>query len=253
MPKVTTKKRDAQQEEFISDSLMAMFAPPGQQKDEPEEEEAPEVDVKGLTDRLAALEKDASTLRQTNMALMQQAPQTRQAPTVEEVSFEGMPDPIDQPKAYAAELNKRIAAQVDQRVSVGLQRAGSASADSNRAQELFNDFAGRDEYAAIAEDEKKLSFAAASVVERMKARGVDIEKYMYQGRDMFFKDVAQEYEQTFGKTKPEADTEEDADTGRAASIFGGQATTRKNKQSQEDKGSDMLADLAEIQLKDGFF
>lgn len=252
MAKVSTKKR-TEREAMIDESILGMFAPPGQQQTEEPEAEEPEVDVKSLQERLAALETETKTMRQTNMALMQQAPRVQEQPKVEEISLDGLPDPLDNPKGYLAELNKRIVGSVESRVKAGIAQA-TAGAGDNRAQELFNDFASRDEYSAIAEDEEKLGIAATMVVNRMAARGVDTEKYMYQGRDMFFKDVAAEYTRVFGKAKLDEDVEDETpDSARAAAVFGGQAVTRKSKQSQEDKGSDMLADLAEIQLKDGFF
>ncbi len=145
---------------------------------------------------------------------------------------------------------------------------------NTKVEALWNDFnADHPEFADIPQD--LVEIAATRVANRMKARNVNMERYMFGSRKRFFSDVADEFEKLFPGRVGEVEDEpyeepaprrrarparqrreEDIDDGRASSVFGGSGSqrsgSRKSRNDADDMGS-MIDDLQAEQLKNGFF
>lgn len=237
-------------------------------------------------------DRDIAELRRQNEELQRQlnTPAIPRAPAAERrivepkdvrFSLEGMPDPITEPEKYAAEMQTRINATFEARQAAhnqSLEAANSQQAQSNALWSQFSEM-----YPDWAEDQEKVRFAAEAVINAAKAKGLDTEAYITTFSAQFCKDVAGKLEQTFGpldvegdeedagdddfgdgfeengyedeiprSRKAKQDSQEDED-GRTAGIFGGMESGGAPARGKQEKKSDMITDLIEVQRRSGFF
>jgi hypothetical protein len=212
---------------------------------------------KTQADQLAALQTQIGelmgrldTAERTNMALMTSPP--RSEPTVTQpqaVKLDNLPDPGLDPEGYAREIMKRTQESVTSLLQSQQQQREQQNSQGDRVKNLWNAF--NETYEDLADDPDKVEFAAQKVAKRAKARGLDVERYMFGAQEKFMADVAKEVEKTFGKPKAAEDTEEDTPTRTA--IFGGNEGGSRLSQVQAEQGGDMLAELHEIQKKSGLY
>lgn len=212
-------------------------------------------------DRIAELTKRLDDLQRANVALMSQAPvETKPSAAPKDLDLSGLPDPVAEPDKYTSELNKRINANMSERMSYVSQQLTLASEQERKYNELWSDFSAR--HADVAKDEERVKIAAQSAMEKAKSRGIDVQKYATSGREQFFGDILKEHERLFGKVaevSDEDDTSEDtsdtSDDGRSMSIFGGLesgSSMPKGKGSPREMG-DMVKDIQDIQRRTGFY
>jgi hypothetical protein len=240
-----------------------MFGMPNDVEDEPEdkkpaakdkEDNAP--DFSALQSRLDALEARNKSLERANLSLMSTpAPAGTDYTDVKpkEIDFSGMPKIEDDPDGYLAELQKRVKGVVEHNTQAALSGNRRAQSEADKSKELWDDFANT--YEDLAGDQKKVGYVAGIVVEKAQKRGVDVQKYVYTNREMFFEDVKDEYEKVFGKAKDkDAETDnDDDDDSRTASVFGGSGSTKGGKSRRQlEPESSFLGDLRTVQEKGGF-
>lgn len=258
MAKISRKRRRAQeQSEEISPSIFEALEAHAQGIGGPEPKPKEEgVTVQDLMKEIATLKATQDELQRTNAALMTQAPATvatRPEPP-KGIDMTGLPDPITESKAYADEVNKRIAANVEAQQKYRDQQAKSTADSNNRYKDLFTDFAVA--FEDYADDDDKIEYAAAKAAEVAVKRGLDLDRYMFGNRDGFFRDVVKQYDRIFGPPGgaggEDNSLEEDGDDSRTASIFGGAESGGKPSASARPGPGDMMEDLKEIQRKMGY-
>lgn len=216
---------------------------------------APATTVEELRAQLAALQNDLKTQRETNLALMTQAPVTAPQPKPTDVNMDNLPDPVQDPVAYGRELlaRQRTALQ-NEEYNKGLQQQQQQTSAA-RVQALWEDFV--EAYPEYAKDTEKAQFAANAVVQRALARGRDADKYMFGASRQFFEDAVKHYDKTFGKpgegaSGDDAD-EDDSPDNRALGLPGGGPSGRSKAPSEDDLPQTTTADsLRQWQQKTGF-
>lgn len=238
-----------------------------------------QVDVADLLRQVAEMKQQLEQSQRIDTTLMTTQVEVRPEPP-KPVSYEGLPDPVVDPVAYARGIEQRIVQNINQQRDYEQGQQRSAVTREQKFQAIWDDFSDR--YEDIALEPKKLEFAVKSVVDSAKARGIDLDRYMFGARERFMSDVAKEFEQTFGREEQEEDTPaprkrgrprnedrtpprrnlrvvNDRDTdddGRTGGIFGGNESGGARTQTQSDpnsKSADMIRDLHDMQRKSGFF
>lgn len=209
-------------------------------------------DIEALKKQIASLTEGLTAARQTNMALMSQAPTVQKRPPAG-IDTKGLPDPTLNPDQYAAEVSRRTAAYQKEVTEYERHQAGQQQTEAQRLNALWEEFG--ENYEAYAGDEEKVSFAAQKVARRAQSKGIDLNKYMYQNSDQFMRDVVSVYDKTFGKPKVESEVEEETDDDESenAVVFGGiQSGGKPNTKDAPEGHDDMFADLKEFQQKGGW-
>lgn len=221
---------------------------------EASEGEAKPVSNDVLLERISQMQKQLDQQERDNLALLStpnggSQNQQREAPKLD---LTNLPNPIDDPEGYAKEMNVRYEKGLKDQ-SQYLQETQNASRQQDgKVNELWDNFSER--YPQYADDPDKVEFAALKVAKAAQRRGVDLNRYMFQTQEKYMRDVAQEFEKSFG-TKEEADDgddEADAPADRSIGIMpGGKGPTR----AAEPKGKkgDLISDLHELQIKTGFY
>lgn len=259
----TPKRAPAtEQDDFTVPSIFDHFGI----EDKPARKAAPKADPVEEKDerdaRIEELTRRLDELQKANLALMSSpAPtQTNTPSPPKELDLSGLPDPVAEPEKYAAELNKRINENLNARLAHVQSQTTLQQDQQKKFDDLWKDFSA---YAPeIAKYEKRVQFIASDLIADAKARGLDVNKYVFGAREQFFADINKAYEKEFGPIKPtnvEADEEEEEDTvednGRAAAIFGGLESggaVPKGRPNPKEMG-DMLQDIKDIQRRTGFF
>lgn len=274
----TPKKRRDTPSDDVDDTSILDFMPGNRreqlEKDEDASSKAQTVDLSALQGRIKALEDRNSRLERTNVALLSQSPTVERRDEPQEISFDGLPDPVEDPKGYVKGLQDRIMGSVKQQMSQQNAQDMQVRQDQSRINELWNDFTSRDEYKDLADDVNRVKIATQQVVDRMQSRGLDVNKYMFTTRDLFFEDVKKEYESLFGVIAAEVDddaddddddetpmtrkgkrgTVSDDDDGRSESIFGsivGSNSSKKGKRAPQ--GTSMVEDIRQMQEESGIW
>ena len=213
-------------------------------------------------DRLEALFQELGSLRQENNSLRQDVLKLALAPSPKyepPATKEGGPDLRDlpdfnlDPDAHLAERDKRIAAYAVQK-AVTEQNKPMSTEQRNKM--LWDQF--QEKYPDIAKDPERIEVAVKKAMDLGKAKGYDMEKYMYGHSEVFFEDVVKEHNRFFAVSAPEKKekaedkqpTEEE--TNEAWGIFGGSegANATKKKTDDEELGS-LTADIKKIQRDAG--
>lgn len=177
------------------------------------------------------------------------------APTRPVFDLSKAPDPIQQPQDYAAFVRQMTEADIsyEKKQYQWEQQAQKATAD--RVVGLWDDFSGA--YGAYGKDPKKVEVAAAQVVNKKNAAGVNTNKYMFEDTDSFFNDVTKEYDELFGKPKPvlegAGDNDDDEDNRGVVSGGGVGSTAPVNVARPPEKFGALGSDLDAWQQRTGFY
>lgn len=193
------------------------------------------------------------------------------------LSLDGLPDPAVDPEKYNSELQTRLNATLEAQRAALLNESSVQSQQQQQAAALWTQFS--EMYPDWAADEEKVRFAAESVINAAKAKGLDTEAYITTHASRFCEDVARKLEQTFGPLdsgdetgdddadgeegeddftaptprQPRQKAESDDDDGRTAGIFGGIESGGNPARGKSEKKGDMISDLLVVQKASGFF
>ncbi len=250
-------------------------------------EEKPGEEKKGegeptTTDQIAGLMKTIEGLSSTVDTLQQQvtlgaqapaqAPVIPSEPKLKDISFDGLPDQETDPAGFATALNTRMSDTLRDNMRAMTEhnaaKTAAASAGETRTEQLWDDF--QNQYMTKLEvDLPKgmealpyVEVAAKAVAKRAGRRGLDLDRYMYQGS--FMQDVFAEADKVLkpfrasgegegegeGEKRPTAEEAEEAT--RTGGIFGTGGAGEPGGGEKPDK-STLISDLQEIQTKSGFF
>lgn len=180
-----------------------------------------------LQKQVAALQGQLVQTQRTSTALMNQA-KTDLPPAQPQIDFSKAPDPTLDPAAYAQFIINANDAKIQYEKDLYNWQARQQNDIANKTQNLWDGFAGK--YADLAKDAKRVEIATVEVINRAKAKGMDIDRYMYGASEQFMDDVAAE----IGKLWPGAgaasdDDEEDEDrTDMLGGGAGGQSAASAN-------------------------
>lgn len=202
--------------------------------------------IEALTGQVAQLQgAQAALLAQPQIIYAQPGPMHQEQTN----DYTGLPDPLDDPDNYNRALNDRIDQIVADRIAAYDQDVAAAQNQNSTAEQLWADFnvATEDYWVEVPE---RISFAAERVVNRAKARGIDVERYMFVTRDQFFRDVDAEATAVFGE-QGEGDGGDEVD--RSAGLFGATGSPMPSVKTVDQTGSDMLREITDMQKKTGFY
>lgn len=272
--KISRQRRQRQEpEEHISDSIFdAISSTGGSQQKEKVKTKGPTIEelqakLTEVNARLDQQERDrAMSDSRSDPRPVQQ--DIGQAPAL---NLDGLPDPVTDVKAFAAEMYKRTEThrQAMQAWETKRQQA-IAPPTYGDPEALWEDFTSANP--TYAEDESGIRFATSEVAARLAKRRVDVAKYMYTKSDLFFQDVIKEYDKRFGA--PETNEEDvdqqhderavqerrvqhtrhddDGDDGRTAGILSGSENAVRPGPKGPPPG-DLIKDLQDIQRRSGYF
>ena len=254
MAKVSTKKKAAQEQDL--GSIFDHFEQQSQVGNgNTEQEKKDTVDVSALQAQITALTGRLDQAESTNRALLTQAPrmeQQQQTTVLTGPDLSKLPDPIEQPKEYAAALSAAITSYTTQQNE---QMRSSMTREQTQEQQIQNLWSGFGrKYEDLAENQDRVEFAATLVAKEAKAKGIDVQRYMFTTSDQFYADVAKKYEETFGK--PNSETEEkdpEPAADRTGGIFGGMESGGRPTSTGKEQQADMIKDLQDMQKKAGYF
>lgn len=199
-----------------------------------------------------ALLLSASTYRQPEQQQQQQYKEPEFT-----IDHENLPDPVTEPEAYAKELTQRNQKALQEYNRVAQQNEKARHSQSNRIDTLWENF--NNTYENYAADPRRVEFAALQVANQLQNRGVDVERYMFNQQDLFFKDVVKQMDEIFAapktdKTIDDDETEEDNEPeNRTSGVFGGLETGGRPARHQDNDPGDMIKDIHNLQKKSGFF
>lgn len=231
---------------------------------EPEGEKAKptEPSMADVLARMERLETENQSLRTTQTALMTRQPAPA-APVAAEppktITFENMPDPTKDAKAYAEEVARRIEARDALARKADSDRNAATQTANQRAEGLWAQF--KTDYPELADEPDRVKFIAGQVAQEAHAKGVDLNTYMYTTRDQFMEDVAAKYITVFGDPEEGEDGNEDAAPaeGRTAGIPGGlesggaRSAGPKGGEDPRKPKTDMITDIKTMQKASGYF
>lgn len=181
-----------------------------------------------------------------NQSIQQQAPQQAQ-PQQETVSFDDLPDPVENPKDFRSKLAEKISRQreLDRQQIMGQftqQQTQTKSLD-----EVWNKFQSAHE--DLAADQELVTLFAKSEVERMQAQGINPQQAILADPDNFIERVATMMRTKLGKVAPQANPAQTKDAGRTADVGGGGKPPSGGGDKAPSKG--FIQQLREKQLADG--
>lgn len=279
MAKTSTRRRQKapQREDMFSDlheyadSLNTAADPEPQANAQPD----PRDDrIARLEAALDAMQRRADEQEATNVALTTRTtqPQAPQPPAA--LSFEGLPDPVEDPKAYGEQLQSRIDQMIQSRMQYDRDLRAHQGAQTQTKDVLWEDFS--EAFPDYAADEERVGFVTQKVLKRAAARGLDTDRYMLGNSNRFFRDIVKEYNNVFGEPET-ADDDEDFEPepkprrrtqrraqdddyeprGRTGGILGGMdggAGRQPRGRTPTDEGpGDMIKEIQEIQRKGGYY
>jgi hypothetical protein len=275
----TRRRANPTQDEYIPESIFDTEAMAGLPKPEPrgKVEAKKEPTVAELLEKMGAMQEriDAQareTARATTVG--NSTPTPTFAEPAPQLNLENLPDPVADPKAYAAEIatrtlgfqNTLTAYEARKRDALTPKPMGDPDA-------VFADFA--DQYPEYAQEEERLAFVTAQVSKKLSKRGVDVQKYLYQHTDQLFADLLKEYDAVFGKPGEELDgedgeieaapaprqrqrrarnpeIEDDEGDGRTEGILGNQEPGTRQAGNTPRPG-DLIKDLQDMQRQSGYY
>lgn len=228
--------------------------------------QASEPTVAELMEQLKGLQTRIDSTERANLALSTASPTVVQEPKEPTFSLDGLPDPIDDAKGYAAELASRQAKYQGELQNFYTQKQNNTAAQTDNAGALWDDF--KEQFGDYAEDMEGVEFATLKARNAAQRRGLDLNKYMYQNSDRFFRDVIKHYDARFGKPGEEEDdvdvapaprrkakrmSDQDEDDGRTSGVFGGLDASGGNRVPKAPPVGDMIKDLQDVQRKTGYY
>lgn len=212
-------------------------------------------DLTALQRQIAELEAGRKQDQRNLAALLAQPSYANQRPMVNtELDTKGLPDPIQEPDAYAREMTRRMNQAIEARQQVAQYEQAQQQSQAAKVNALWEDFS--EKYPDYADKYDQVEFAARKVVSKAQAKGMDVNKYMFGASGIFMEDVASELEKVFGSRAEDTDTdpepEDDGSDDGSVGVFGGSASGGKPVAPQVE-GGDMFDDLKEWQIKTGFY
>ncbi len=270
---VSTKRRATKQDDipesiFDALNLNAPGQDPGKSERKTATTQAPSVE--DLMKQLGALQTRVDSAERANVALTTAALKVVPEVKMPVLNMDGLPDPMDKPQEYAAEVAKRtVAYQNAVSDAQGKQREAQQAAQVDY-DELWKDFtAVNPDYVS---DMDALEYAVGKVKKVLNRKGVDVDKYMTLNSDRFFRDITDAYDKRFGKPgededeplevddappprkrKAKSQVTDDDDDGRTGGIFGGIDGSSAGRRAQGPPPGDLIKDLQDIQRKTGYF
>lgn len=216
-----------------------------------------------LLAQIAALEHRLDDMAKISAASLTAAPQVPSFGKEPVLDLSGLPDAQYDNEAFTAALAKRtqdhVKATMEYQNRVADASRQETQSANSKAETLWNDFQAKfpDHSAA---SEKLVLFASQQVADAAKARGLDVEKYMFNNRTQFMTEVAAAMDDIrgtpFGKDPGQEEEEpanEEAAT-RTMGVFGNGTSIPPAKGSQEKTlAGDMISEIHDIQRKSGFF
>lgn len=225
--------------------------------DEPDAEAGNQDDIDALRGQIAGLTSQLSQLQSERLSWMSQptAPvqQQQQVIAPQPPSFDDLPDPLDDPKGYAAAVRDRTRQTIEAERRAEQQRREAEAAASARYEGLWNDFSTT--HADHAADPELVEFAAQKAAKKAIAKGVDVQRYMFSARDQFFKDVVAEIDAIRGPRSPSDDTDDDTDEDlRTMGLPGGfESGGRPTPKRKAKPGPSMSEVINDFQMKGRFY
>lgn len=215
-----------------------------------------------LEERDTAMAEERRQWQQTIDKLLQgqttAQPPKEQAPAAPEgVSFEGLPDPVERPQEYQAELAKRVndamqkqAAHMQQLMQQGTQQFSQQMSEKERLDALWEQF--KTNYSDLADKQVLLNGAVAAEMQEMKARGLDPMQGIWANPDAFMKSVAGRMKKELGVTDdPGAGRETPPTTPNRTKGLGGGTTTSGAGKGKEKEPPGFLNQLKKAQMDSG--
>lgn len=279
---ISRRRRQAEPEPFVSKDIFdAMdYARNGGTTLQTNDNKTREVSVNDLIQRLneVSARLDASererAISDTRLPAMQPTQVNIGDPPT--LNLEGLPDPVAQSKEYAATLAQRTIKYQEDMNAYNTRRTEATKPQSlGDPNALWDEFT--EQFPEYAQNEKQAKFAVSEVVGRLAKKGVNVQQYMFQRSDQFFKDVTKEIDDVFGNPNGDDDVEvddepeeapaqrkpqrrrqarardmDDGDDGRTDGIEGG-GTSGMPVQRHQGKPSGIIEDLQAIQRKSGYF
>jgi hypothetical protein len=211
----------------------------------------------GQSDAVAALQRQIAELEagrkqdQRNLTALMSQPNYTQRPQFQtELDTKGLPDPIQEPDAYAREMTRRMNLAIEGRAQAQQYEASQQQAQSRKVNALWEEF--QEKYPDYSDKYEQVEFAARKVAEKAAAKGLDVNKYMFGTSSLFMEDVAGELEKIFPSKSTETEEGDTSEDDASIGIFGGTASGGKPVAAPESE-TDMFDDLKEWQLKTGFY
>lgn len=248
--------------ELTADEILKqMFPDMPDSTDFEQPEEKPTVkadDNAALTALQAQVAQLTSQLAQTRRQAVKQDTDTVPLPPAElDLSKIELPDPIDDPKGYAKALIAATTAHADAKIKyekdVIMWQNRQVATNQTKADNLLSGFNAK--YADYAKNSRQVEVAAAQILSRAKARGEDINDYMYGHSDQFYADVVAEIDDLFGKPKGTASDEDDDDRADAlpSGQIGGQDGPSGERKAPPSRYGALGSELRTWQEKTGFY
>lgn len=130
-----------------------------------------------------------------------QAPEPPKSP---EVDFSGLPDPVDKPAEYQAELSRRMNSAMQQQVSLTEQRVRAAQEQTQQQQNVYQQLDNmweqfKTKYQDLADKQITLKGSVSAEIEGMRQRGVDPTQGMMADPDGFMERVASRMRKELGE------------------------------------------------------
>lgn len=133
------------------------------------------------------------------------------APVAPAFDLSQAPDPVTDPQGYAQFVRAQTAAQISYERNRFAHEQQVAKRTQTQMDDLWSDFNGR--YEAYAANADKVEIATTRLLQRKAAEGIDINQYMYNNRDTFYRDIVKAHDDLFGKPGAAAVTGDDDDDG----------------------------------------
>lgn len=276
MAKISRTRRNATQvePEPVEGTIFDHFpASQGEQT----KQQAKKNDEPSVSDLLARLNDMQSRLDAQDRELARASATVQtQLPPVQigeepKLNLEGLPDPVTDAAKYAATIIER-GRQYDAQVADYNKRKQDATRPQPMGDPdtLYNDFA--ELYPEYADKDKQMRFVTGEVAKRLSQRGIDVQRYMYTRPEAFFKDLVNEFNDTFGK--PDDDNDEpteahvkvqevrprrkrqdvdDDDEGRTAGILSQTDRGPTRADAREGKPDGLIEELQAVQRKMGYY
>lgn len=150
------------------------------------------------------------------------------------------PDPAVDPKGYAAFVLEESRKDVEYEKQLFLYQQRQAKTQGDRVSGLWQDFT--ENYEIYAKDQTKVEVAATRVAERARAKGIDVDTYMYGTSDQFMKDVVKEIDKlwpdyaTKAASAGDEDDDDDDEDNRASFVSPQGAASGKPAPKGEQQG-----------------
>jgi hypothetical protein len=204
---------------------------------------------------LKRMEEANLNLQRTNMALMGQPVQQQPNFGPEAVDLENLPDPVTDPKGYAAEIVRRGDAVLQARQQKANWQSQQQQDLTSKVDGIWERFAK--EHEDYAGNSDLVEFAATKAVAAAKAQGMDVNKYMFSATPAFFGDVVKILDGLgVGKTSAGEEEDNSEPATRTAGIPGGLesggALTR-GKDADEQRIPTLAEELRGWKEKTGFY